>query len=226
MGNYSVVGADGQMYGPVDEATLAQWAQAGRVGAGSQVQFAATGQYMPAGSLPFLAPIFHAASPMPAPAPAMNPYPHGLGYAGPTMSPMWNQFTPFSVPLALLLHYVTFGLFTVIWLNLLHDKMPMVRRDDPSGGKGIGFMFIPIFGPLYWNFFNSTRLCDRINEQRRANGLPDCAPRGLAIAMCVLFIIPYINVLCILIIAPIFLGTIQSGVNELALLRQGQPIGR
>ena len=75
------------------------------------------------------------------------------------------DFTEFPVIAAVLLHIVTFGLFTIIYFNLMHDKMPKLRQDDPSAGKGVGFCFIPFFN-WYWLFFTFTRLERRMEEQR------------------------------------------------------------
>jgi hypothetical protein len=59
-----------------------------------------------------------------------------------------HQLTAFPVAAAVLLHYVTLGIFTLIWLNLMHGKMCRVRTDDPSAGKAVGFCFIPFIGLL------------------------------------------------------------------------------
>jgi len=70
------------------------------------------------------------------------------------------------------------------------------------------------------------RLCDRINDQRAMRGLPPSAPRGLAMASCILMCIPYVNFLVgALIVDPIFVGMLQASVNELVLVtaRQSQP---
>lgn len=127
----------------------------------------------------------------------------------------------FPVWAVILLHYATCGLFTMIKLMLMHGQMPQNRSDDPSAGKAIGFCFIPIFGPLYWQFFANARLCHRINEQRRLAGLPQDAPTGLAITSCVLMIIPYVNLLIGLpIVLPIYGAMVQAKVNE--LVREGR----
>lgn len=234
MGGYSAIGPDGQTYGPVGEPGLKAWVHAGRVRADTQIVAADTGRTTLASSLDFLAgllPGSPAAAPAPPPPPPPGPLPgppgmpvpmgpgvgygsYGLAQPG-TPEAAAHRFTEFPAAVAILLHYLSLGVFTLIWLNLLHGKMPKIRHDDPSAGKAIGFLFIPFFN-LYWVFFTYHRLCRRINEQRQMRNLPPKAPAGLAVAMCILMIIPYVGVLSWLILAPIFVGIVQSSVNDLA----------
>jgi Domain of unknown function (DUF4234) len=126
-----------------------------------------------------------------------------------------HQLTSFPVALVILLHYMTCGIFTLIWLNLMHGKLPRVRSDDPGAGKAIGFCFIPFFN-LYWIFFTYRRLCLRVDEQRELYGLPPSNLRGMATTNCIFQIIPYINALIgFTIITPIYIGLMQSSVNQL-----------
>lgn len=151
-----------------------------------------------------------------APAPPMQAAP-----AQPvTSTTSQHTLDTFSTPVLILLHFVSCGIFTAIWLNLMHGKMPKIRPDDPSAGKAIGFLFIPFFN-LYWIFFTYHRLCLRINEQREAAGLQGKVPTGLATTMCVLMVlgvIPMVGVvtgLASFIIVAVFAGIVQSKVNEL-----------
>ncbi len=222
MAQYFVQGADNVTYGPVDEAGLVQWAREGRLMSGTTVRCGPAGPLVVAGSLPFLAPALAASCAAPP-----------GGYYGPynqivppnSMAARMHRLEMFSVAGMVLLQLVTFGIFPLIWLGLMHDKMPRTRSDDPSAGKAIGFMFIPFFN-LYWMFFNYLRLCDRINDQRAMRGLAPSAPRGLAMASCILMLIPYLNLLVgCLILRPIFVGMLQASVNELVLVtaQQAQP---
>jgi len=52
--DYLVIGADGKEYGPVDVATLAEWARADRVRPNSTVKETATGRMLPASQVPGL----------------------------------------------------------------------------------------------------------------------------------------------------------------------------
>ena len=224
MGSYSVIGLDGSVYGPVDEGGLTAWAQSGRVQANTQINVAETGQTVPAMSLPFLTPYFRAAPPPPVPstpyAPAM-PYGYRLARPGSPEAAM-HQLDEFPAAVAVLLHYLTLGIFTMIWLNLMHGKMPRIRHDDPSAGKAIGFLFIPFFN-LYWIFFTYHRLCVRINEQRQMRSLMPKAPTGLAVTMCIITLLTYVGtIVSWLIFAPIFVGIVQSSVNELVMASRSQ----
>lgn len=211
MAQYWVLGSDNVTYGPIDEAGLVQWVREGRLGPNSSVRCGEAGAVVAAGTLPFLAGALPAAPA--APQGYYNPQyqivPMGSPAAG------MHRLETFGVGAMVLLQLVTFGIFPLIWLGLMHDKMPRTRHDDPSAGKAIGFMFIPFFN-FYWIFFNYLRLCDRINDQRRIRGLAPSAPRGMAIASGIAMIIPYVNLLVgALILRPIFVGMLQASVNEL-----------
>jgi len=117
-----------------------------------------------------------------------------------------------------LLHFFTFGLFSLIHFSLIHDRLPKATHDDPSAGKAIGFQFIPFFN-LYWIFFNTLRLSDRLDLQLRLRGLPKHAPRGLMIACCIFTIVPYISLLIgFPVMWTIGACRLQSTVNKVAAL--------
>ncbi len=213
MAEYSVMAADGQAYGPVDEAGMVQWVREGRVNAATNIRCEPGGQVVPAGSLPFLAASLGSAAAPPLPqAPVAAGYPQVVAPGSPQAR--MHTLDQFSAGVAVLLQYVTFGIFPLIWLGLMHDKMPKLRHDDPSAGKAIGFMFIPFFN-IYWMFFHHLRLCDRINEQRTFHGLAPTAPRGLALGAGICTLIPYVNIVAGLILWPIYIGLLQARVNEL-----------
>ena len=221
---YSVIAADGSPYGPVDEAGLTQWAREGRVTATTSIRFDPGGQVVQAVTLPFLAGMFQpqavAVAPGMTPAPAMGMYNQVVPGNSPYAS--IHQLGEFSVALLVVLQFVTFGIFPLIWFGLMADKMPRLRHDDPSAGKHIGFMFIPLFN-LYWVFFAYCRLCDRIAEQRQLRGLAPASLRGLAIGAIVTNFIPYVGWLVgATILWPLFFGMLQSRVNELVQVTQQQ----
>jgi hypothetical protein len=129
-----------------------------------------------------------------------------------------HTVTPFPVWGIALLHLLTFGLFPLIHFGLHHDKLPQAAPNDPTAGKAIGFSFIPYFN-LYWVFFNSMRLADRLNLQFRLRGMEEKAPKGLMIACSVLGVIPYVNIFIgFPIMWTIGVCFLQSACNQVAAL--------
>lgn len=195
------IGKNGKQTGPFDEATIRQQIAAGTLGASDLCWREGMANWEAIGL------VFNKTHEVGTPLPLNRP-------TGSTAS-CSHQLATFPVAIAVLLHYVTFGIFTLIWLNLMHGKMDRIRADDPSAGKAVGFCFIPFFN-FYWIFFTYRRLCLRIDEQRALYGLPPGNLRGLATTVCIFQIIPYINFLLgYSISAPIFIGMMQSSVNQL-----------
>jgi hypothetical protein len=129
--------------------------------------------------------------------------------------------TTFPVAVAILLHFLTLGLFTTIYCGLKHSKLPIIALDDFSGGKAIGFLFIPFYN-LYWVFVFWIRLADRINFQYKLRNQPPQVSRGLVVTTVIIMIIPYLGLLSWLFLAPIVVGQIQSACNRLAMERMMQ----
>lgn len=141
---------------------------------------------------------------------------------------------PLPVASVMLLHYVSAGLFTVIYLNLMHERIPRLRKTDPSATVAVGLCFVP-FVNLVWLFFSMHRLCMRINEQRRFHGLPPTAPQWLSIPACGLlacgsltaFVTTTMGLVLLgtlgLIVMPVFAALVQHAVNELCEQQQ-EPI--
>jgi hypothetical protein len=128
-----------------------------------------------------------------------------------------HTLRPFPVIATVLLNFISFGLFGLIHFGMMHDRMPRAADNDPSSGKAIGYQFIPYYN-LYWVFFNSLRLCDRLTLQFRLRAQQDHAPRGLMMATCVCSVIPYVNILALLFLWPITAGVLQASVNRAAQL--------
>jgi hypothetical protein len=125
-------------------------------------------------------------------------------------------FDTFSVGGAIVLHFITIGIFTTIFMGLKHGKVPRVRPDDFGAGKAIGFLFIPFFN-FYWVFVFWLRLADRINFQFRLRNQAPPVNRGLVLAAVIVGIIPYVGLISWLIIYPIVISEIQGACNALAL---------
>jgi hypothetical protein len=118
------------------------------------------------------------------------------------------------------LNVVTFGIFPLIHFGLMHNRLPQAANNDPSSGKAIGFQFIPYFG-LYWMFFSSLRLGDRLNLQLKLRDRPERAPKGLLIAACITCVIPYFAIIAIPTIWTIAVCLLQSTANKVARLAPG-----
>lgn len=259
MSQYSVVAADGQLYGPADETMLAQWVREGRINAQTALHCHDTNQRVWAQSVPSLAPLIglppgvvqqlaqpaqyaqpqqHAYPPQPYPqqpqqagyaqSPQMMGYAQPGGYANP-VAVAGHQLTEFSPGVVVLLHFVTFGLFPIIHFGLMHDKLPKNRPDDPSAGKAIGFLFIPIFS-IYWVFFQNMRLVDRVNEQRMIAGLPPGNQKNIFLwgMICFFATIPLIfiflgffTLLAAGVLYIVYYASLQGSVNELVQRTRG-----
>lgn len=126
-----------------------------------------------------------------------------------------HQLEFFPVWAIAVLHLLTFGLFSVIFFGVQQGRMPRAAPDDPSTASSIGYHFIPFFG-LYWIFFNSLRLCERLTLQFRLRGVEESAPSGLVLASAILSVIPYFNLLLgIPILWCISACILQSRINRL-----------
>lgn len=215
MGTYRVIAGDGMTYGPVDDAGLLQWLHDGRVSATTSIR-CRSGKVVQCSALPFVASVLGLGNPSGKDAPPV-PYPLS-SYVVTTNSlqARIHELDRFPIAAVVFFQIITLGLFSLIHFGLMHDKMPKLRYNDPSAGKAIGYMLIPFFN-LYWMFFMYIRLCDRIAEQRVFRGLPASNLRSHAIGACVVSLIPFVGPLvCLLILDPIFLGLLQSKVNNLA----------
>ncbi len=136
-----------------------------------------------------------------------------------------HNLTAFPTVQVLLLHYATAGLFTLIYLNLMHDKLPRIRRSDPSGFVAVALACIPGVN-LIWFFFTYRRLCIRINEQRRFRGMSETAPQTLAGIVATVLLCGVAGLFLpatgwavlgatYAVLFPVFIAMMQTAVNEL-----------
>lgn len=125
---------------------------------------------------------------------------------------------PFSVTALVVLHYLTFGIFSAVWVNVSHGALPRRRPDDPTVGRAVGFLFIPFYN-IYWWFFTHLRLCERLNEESALRGTSATTPRGLALWTGIVHWIPFVDLVSYLILYPVLAARIQTQVNELAAAR-------
>jgi hypothetical protein len=132
-----------------------------------------------------------------------------------------NSLSSFSPGLSVFLSLITFNLFSTIYYLLKHDQMPKVKPDDPSAGKAIGFMFIPIYG-IIWAFTAWPRLIDRINFQYRLRGHAPPIDRGKVITTLVLALVGWVFVIGWLVAFVFWIMLIiqtQNAINNLAAER-------
>lgn len=156
---------------------------------------------------------------------AVNPY-HEAADLSQLLTPEQREqckqhnLTKFPVWLAVVLHFLTIGLFTLIYHGQKLSRLPIVKHDDFRAGKGIGFCFIPFFS-LYWVFRYVLAVTDRLNFQFRLRDQRPPVPRGLALASCIVWLIPYVNVIAWVILMPIVSGQWQAAANKLVKERDG-----
>ena len=63
----------------------------------------------------------------------------------------------------------------------------------------------------------------RVDEQRESYGLPPGNLKGFATTVCILKLIPLVNLLNALIVWPIYAGMMQSSINQLVAASAGKP---
>jgi hypothetical protein len=127
---------------------------------------------------------------------------------------MRHTLTRFPTWAVVVLHIVTLGIFTLIYQGLKLSKLPLIRDNDFKAGKGIGFMFIPFFN-FYWLFRFVLDITDRLNFQFRLRGYPPPISRELALASCIVHLIPYINIVGWLVLEPIVAAQWQQATNTI-----------
>lgn len=124
-----------------------------------------------------------------------------------------------------------FSAFSVVMGCVLHYKLWATIQDGDvrtTPGKAVGFLFIPFFN-LYWVFqsvwgwavdFNSYTSERNIHVKR--------APAGLVLAVCIIAVIPYANILAwpfSLVVMIIHFSRAINGANAIRSLRREHGIG-
>jgi hypothetical protein len=136
-----------------------------------------------------------------------------------------HTLTRFPTWLVVVLHFLTIGIFTLVYQGLKLSRLPVVKHDDFGPGKAIGFMFIPFFN-YYWVFRFALGITERLNFQFRLRGQPPPVSRGLALASCIVWVtgsLVYVTwPVAFLFLMPIVAGQWQSATNRLVEEREGR----
>lgn len=133
-----------------------------------------------------------------------------------------HRFTStFSIDAVIGMHFITLGLFTLIYFGLMHSKLPVIKRDDFKARRAIGFSFIPFFN-LYWVFRFWLRLVARLNLQARFKRFSPATPKNLMRATIIVGLIPIVNLAALLVMYPVCIALIQTTGNRIVLEESGQ----
>ncbi len=108
-------------------------------------------------------------------------------------------------------------IFGVCWLYsawaALPEDLRYVGRRYHTPGAAVGYLFIPFYN-LYWMFVVNGDLCSAINRAAAYYGTKR-APHGLAVAACVLSIVPYCNLLIAPILWTVFMFIMDRAKRDL-----------
>jgi hypothetical protein len=104
------------------------------------------------------------------------------------------------------------GLVPLIYIPMIHDKLPKERDNDPSFGMALIFLLVPVLNIFYGLWLVMRRLALRINEQLEQRGLEGNLPDPLMwmILMC----IPCANIVGAVMYF-MWLFQMQTKINEL-----------
>jgi hypothetical protein len=112
-----------------------------------------------------------------------------------------------------------YAITAMMWLYKSWEMLPPSCRVTDGGvavtpGTAVGYLFIPFYN-LYWYFIASVGLTGALNRALISYNSPKRASGGLAIAACVMQLIPYINFLAP-ILWLIFMFNVESAKREYA----------
>jgi hypothetical protein len=123
-----------------------------------------------------------------------------------------NGLEHFPVWLAVLLHVLTFGVFSVVYYAGQGGRLPAIEPGDPSPQKAVGLFLVPYFN-LYWMFAFPTRLADRINLQLRLRGEAPMVSQALVVASSIstaIFLVPVLWIFAVV--------QMQQAINRIVAL--------
>jgi len=121
-------------------------------------------------------------------------------------------------PIVLVLLSLVCGLVPLIYIPMLHGKLPKERDNDPGFGLALIFLLVPVLNMFYGMWFVMRRLSLRINEQREKYGL--ASDLGDPLIWMILLFIPCANIVGVVMYI-IWLFQMQTKVNELVQAANG-----
>lgn len=103
----------------------------------------------------------------------------------------------------------------LIWLYRAWSRVPANARQTYDGrkvspGDALAGLFVPLYN-LYWMFIANIGLCGAIERHARRRGRPTRAPSSLAMAACIVQLIPAIG----LLVGPILWSAFMVRVDML-----------
>ncbi len=139
-------------------------------------------------------------------------------------NPTWE-----ALAILALLAGIAFTIANLVLYCVLLFKMWNQIQDghaQASPGMAVGFLFIPVFN-VYWNFVALHGLGQDLNRYLRRHRLPGRRmPVGIALAACIVFLIPYVNVVSVFILLPIALAFLRTTSEDIAAARVSDEYGR
>jgi hypothetical protein len=123
------------------------------------------------------------------------------------------------LPLLSLVPIMLVPIAGLVWLYKSWACIPPEMRYTDGGkwvtpGAAVGFLFVPFYN-LYWVFVANMGLCEAINRSLITRGGAPRAPKGLAIACCIVNIVPYCNLLAGPIMWLVFMFMLDGPKKEL-----------
>ena len=230
---YYASGGDRQ--GPCGDAEMASMLRSGMLDLESQVWRDGLTTWHRAGDLPELR--AHLPQAAPAPAAVVGIPPYGGGNAmmiqeeARGLDSLYRSYLIclyVGIPCLFILVGYFMILAAAIMQLVLLARLWGVMRDAPSEarttpGKAVGFLFIPIFGSLYWIFQAYPGLASDMKDYGRRRGIPVSDESGMGICAAIFALLG--GVLSFFIFFPIFLGRMKDNAQRILQWKAAQQGG-
>lgn len=98
---------------------------------------------------------------------------------------------------AVLASLLAYAISVMVWIYKSWEFIPAEYRRNASGraftpGEAMGMHFVPLYN-LYWLFVQNLGYCDALDSVMIQSGRSGRAPKNLALAACVVQVVPYVN---------------------------------